>query len=495
MPLFARFFHGLWNSGKKGTVMEDSFDRKVLDRLPLAEAVLLVMQHVFDDQMLTAVFDQHRAARPSEKRKGVPPQRLMFPEFVRLLWDGLTGPRSGIRAELLKAKEEERLPISLIGVYQRLSRVPVELSLSLFREAAARLRELVPMTDETPPQSLSNFDVEVLDGKVIKHVQRKRPELRLDQDNAMRLLGGSVLVARNRWTGLADNLVLHPDGEANDITFVPALLDSMPPTQKRRLYVADRAFGVFEIARQFGLHQAEFLLRKHGQTKFIPDPDRDPVHSKDRFGRPVVQQWGWITRGKQTKRQPAERIAVRQITVTRDSQTLTLFTSLLDADAFPVDVLLDTYLDRWDIEKMFQTTTEVFGLRQLVSSSAEGTLIQFVLCTLIYNVIQLIKRYVAESQDLPEQSISSEMLHQDVSEELISAARMLPAQSVAETSESTATIIERLHALLDDQWHLSWQKSNDRPRDPSRPPKPKPELKRQTKPHDSVHRILKRSLE
>jgi hypothetical protein len=467
--------------------MDGSFDRQVLAKLPLAEAVLIVMRYVFEAADLTALYEANRGRSYTKE--------LGFAALVELLWDGLTGPWKSVRNGLVKADEAGRLPVSFAAFYQKLGGLPIAVTRALFRVCAAKLRELLPVEPVDVPECLRGWTVLAVDGKVIKHVPRRRPELRLDRDNAGKLLGGRALVLRDRWTGVAFDLELDLDGEANEIKHLPRLLASAAPALVRFLMVGDRAFGVFEVCRNIQEHRGDFLLRQHGMTKFVADPDVPERRSTDRFGRVVVERWGWITRGKETLRRPAERIAVRQITVVRDQETLTLITSLLDAEAYPADALLDAYLDRWDIEQMFQVTTEVFGLKQLASTSPAGTLLQLVLCLLAYNVIQLVKLYVARSQNLPEPAVSNELLFRDVAEELIAAARLLPAERLAELMppRDAEAVRRRLHELLDGRWQTRWKKSNYRPRDPSRPIQPKPERIRQTKSHDSVHRILQRN--
>jgi hypothetical protein len=316
----------------------------------------------------------------------------------------------------------------------------------------------------------------------------------LDRDNAAKLLGGKTLVARDRWTGLAFDLELDLDGEANEIKHVPALLPSLAAATERFLITADRAFGVFEVCRNIRERRGEFLLRQHGVTKFVADPNVAEKRSTDRFGRVVIERWGWITRGQATKLKPAERLAVRQINVERDHENLTLITSLLDANTYPADALLDVYLDRWDIEKMFQIVTEVFGLKPLASTAPQGMLLQFVLCALLYNVIQLVKLYIAQSQKMSEPEISGEMLFRDVAEELIAAARLLPAERVAKLTPTldVAAARQRLHELLDNRWTSRWKKANYRPRNPAAAKPPKPPRLKQTKSHDSVQRIMQR---
>jgi hypothetical protein len=336
-----------------------------------------------------------------------------------------------------------------------------------------------------------------MDGKVIKNVPRRRKPLRLNMVNACKLLGGRALVLCNRWTNLVWDLELELDGEANEMKLAPKLIQRVHQSVKGLfLIVGDRAFGVFEVCRSILAEGGHFLLRKHGATKFEADTARSKVIGTDRFGREVIQEWGWILRGKSTKTKPCERLPVRRITVRRDKEELVLLCSLEDAEVYPVDDLLDAYLDRWDIEKAFQKITEVFHLNDLFSTSPEGPLFQLACCFVMYNVIQVVKLYVAHHQQREEKSISTEMLFRDVQEELIAAARLLTPEKIEKLipeDTSVDAVQERLDKLLKTSWYDRWKKANFRPRNPAKPTQPKPAKIRQTKPHDSVYRILKRS--
>jgi hypothetical protein len=471
--------------------MDGSFDRQILAKLPLADAVLSLSAWCLEHDSLTESYELHRGRCHT--------RILAFPDFVRILWDCLSGPWGSARSGLLKASEEGRLDVSLKAFYGKLARVPTEVTLGFFQSCADRLRQVFPTEWEQRPQSLLQYSTILLDGKVIKHVPRRMRALRYDRVNACKLLGARSLVACDRWKGLVYDLVVDLDGEANEVKQASELLDRLKTTLTGLfLMVGDRAFGVFDVCRNILAHGGEFLLRKHGATRFQADPDCPTVSSTDRFGRIIVEQWGSIVRGKKTKSKPQEQIPVRLITIQRDKENLTLITSLKDSQVYPVEDLLDAYLDRWDIEQIFQTVTEVFHLNDLFSTTPQGMLFQLGLCFLMYNVIQAVKQYIAHHQHRDEKSISIEMLFRDVQEELIAATRLLEVEQVSNliTQITRPEILQqRLTELLRKCWCDRWKKANYKPRDPSLPKREKPPKIRQEKSHDSVHRILQRSRE
>ena len=110
------------------------FEREVLQRLPLADAVLSLWAFVMDPTFLDGVFQRHRG-RSFE-------QELKFPVFVELIADALVQHRGSGRQSFERALEHQTLPISVSATYRKLSRVPLSLSAGFLEDSTARLRDL-----------------------------------------------------------------------------------------------------------------------------------------------------------------------------------------------------------------------------------------------------------------------------------------------------------------------------------------------------------------
>ncbi|OWK37367.1 transposase [Fimbriiglobus ruber] len=442
----------------------------------MAQAVLVLARWILDPEQLADNYETHRGLCYTRV--------LAFPSFVHLLWSCLTGPWKSARAGLVKARDEQTLGVSLKSFYDKLKNTPVDVSLGFFRDGVRRLRQLVPSDPPGCPASLRRHPCLIMDGKVIKHVQRRLKALRHDQQNACKLLGPRTLVAADRWSGQVVEVVADLDGEANDVKLTGPLLDRLRAAFRDHfLMIGDRAFGIFSVAHGIVARGGDFLVRLHGMTTYEPEASRSAVGSTDRFGRTVREEWGWIRRGKETSA-ARESLPVRRITVFRGNTRLVLITSLADRDTFPVGDLLDAYLARWDIEGLFQEVTDVFHLRNLFSTTPQGMLFQLTLCFLMCNVLQTVKQSIARHQTRDAKTISSEMLFRDVQEELIAAAKLLSADVIADLVPvfPTADALRAyLDGLLKGCWYDRWKKANYRPRDPSKPRREKPKRVRQKK--------------
>jgi hypothetical protein len=443
--------------------------------MPLAEAVLLLWRWVADEEHLQGVFERWRG-RCYEKV-------ISFTLMVHLIADALLHYAGSARQSFRRAKERSELTASVRAAYGKLSRLPIALSRAFQAACTDRLHAVYPDEARTPlPRRLAEFQVVVLDGKAIKRVAKRLKCLRGMPGG---LLGGRALVALDLARGLAVALHAHPDGDANDVRFV---LDLLPEVRQRiagpRLWMGDRGFcDLVNTARcaEAGDH---FVVRYHPKVPFYPDAARARRTRRDRHGRPYVEQWGWLG----SPRNPQRRY-VRVITLQRPGEEeIILVTDLLDAEQYPAEDLLDLYGMRWGIERMFQQVTEVFGLESLIGGTPEASVFQFAFCLVLYNLIQLVRAYVAVAAQRERETISTENLFDDARRELIAWNVMLePEATVAyfdsEGPWTESRVQKRLQGLLSSVWTDRWIKTprNQRRRNPTVV---------QARTHGSVYRIL-----
>jgi len=163
-----------------------------------------------------------------------------------------------------------------------------------------------------------------------------------------------------------------------------------------------------------------------------------------------------------------------------------LVTDLLDAELYPAAELLDHYLQRWGIEQVFQKVTEVFHLQGLIGSTPKATIFQFAFCLVLYNLIQLIRGYVATHQQRATETISIENLFLDVHRQLTAWSVLVESGVRLEIPvvPDLPTLAARLHAILASQWSPRWIKAINKKR-----------RSHVSKPHDRTHASVFRVLQ
>jgi Transposase DDE domain len=450
-----------------------------LDRLPLAESVLLLWQQVADPKFLDDLFNRHRG-RGYDKV-------LTFPSLVQLIADALLQHDGSARASFERALEHDALPVTIPAAYGKLRRLPIAVSTAFLAEGTARLQDLLPgrptstVPSSTIPASLQSFRVMVLDGKTIKHVAKR---LKLLRGVRSGLVGGKTLVAMELNSGLAVAMRAHADGEINELRLVPDLVAEVEQrVPGPRLWVGDRLYCDLEQTGRFLAAGDHFLIRYQNKVHFHPDPKRSVRHGSDEGGRPYTEEWGWL--GAETD--PRRRY-VRRITLTRPTdEALVLVTDLVDAARYPAVDLLAMYQARWGIENVFQQVTEVFPLKRLIGGTPQAGVFQMAFCLLLYNMIHVMRAHVAAAQQWEPADVSLEKLFEDVEKELIAWTVMVaPIDTVTVFGKipSVAQVRKRLSKLLGTVWQDRWLKTVNEKLRPHR-------RKAQTcRGHTSIHRVL-----
>jgi hypothetical protein len=249
-----------------------------------------------------------------------------------------------------------------------------------------------------------------------------------------------------------------------------------------RLFIADRSFGNLVQAEQFTGDGDHFIARLHSRCKFTADPKRPARTSLDAAGRTLIDSWGVLGGDGNSRRRVVRRVELRR----PNEEPIVVVTDLQDADQYPAADILAAYRDRHDIERVFQKTTEVFGLQRLIGGRPQAGLFQFAFCLLLYNIVQTLLGYVAEVNDQPADTISAEKLFGDVRDQM-TAWRVVFTPEQTETHYQAllarSNFIQSLRAILRHAWCPTWIKSK---------PQPNRRVAHQShsRSHSSVHRLL-----
>jgi Transposase DDE domain len=462
---------------KEGMAMDAAGMQEVWAKMPLAEAVVQVFRFVGNNARLQAIFDAQRGRCYDDV--------IQFPDLVTLIGDALLEHGGSGNQSFSRARETGMLKASKVAAYGKLGRLPIPLSQVFLADLSHSLRELFPArARRQPPASLRDFSTITMDGKAIKKVAKR---LKLLRKVGGGLLGGRALVAMHYETGLVIGMHADEDGDANDVRFVPELLPLIrAEIEGTLLFLADSGFCDLQRMEEYTDAGDHFLLRRHPKVGFHQDSERPVQSGIDAQGRTFFEEWGWLGAANHPKRR-----YVRQITLHRSGEPdVTLVTDLLDADGYPAEDLLHHYLQRWGIEQVFQKVTEVFHLQGLIGGTPKATIFQFAFCLLLYNLIQVIRGYVAAHQQRETEMISIENLFLDVHRQLTAWSVLvesgLPFDNIP-VAPNLAVLTTRLNDLLGSQWSNRWIKATNNKR---RAHQPRPH----DRTHGSVHRILQNAV-
>ena len=455
----------------------DGFQAEALRRLPLAQAVFYLFSHILDDSHLGDLFERYRGQCYERE--------LSFAEMVYLLREALLVHGGSGNASFTAAREAGALPVTVKSTYEKLGRFPLELSLGLLRETTTKLVGLMPQGQDRLAASLAGLAVIAFDGKKIKTAAKRLKALR---GLPGKMLGGKLLAAMHVREGVVLAIEADPDGERNDVPLVPGLVEQVRSLILTPiLWMGDRQFGNLDLPALLSQRHDHFLLRRTTTLKFQPDPQREAQEGTDVQGRRFMQQWGWIGGERDDRRR-----YVRQITLYRpeEKDDVILITDLLDHTLYPAQDLLAAYLMRWEIECMFQKVTEVFDLQKLIGSTPKAMIFQSAFCFVLYNLVEVIRSYVADAAGRQTAEVSTEKLFDSVCKQLVAWNELgEPAYAAAyfQPKLPTGDLKKKLRQLLSSVWTDRWIKAiNKKPRRPT----PKARVKPGHGGHTSVWRVL-----
>lgn len=452
----------------------DAFDQQLKQRLPLVCATLELFDFAFDELLLAGLYEQHRGRCYEDV--------LSFPRLVSLVRDCLLQHKGSGHRLFQELERDHRQPVDESNFYRKLSRMPVEASRALLQRCTMRLIQVAA----TPlavllPGCFEGFEAVVIDGKKIKNAAGR---LKPTRGYSGALLGAKALVALSVRSGLALAMSDSLDGEANDLALIDELLPQVRAGIDRPiLWLADRQFGTGASVRQLRQRSGDrFVVRIKESLVFQGQTRRE---LQDDQQRKVIDEIGSFGSG------PRAMTLLRRVTLVRGpgEENVVLLTDLVDQKQFDALDLLKLYRRRWGIENMFQQVTETFGLEHLIGCSPKAILFQFAFCLLMYNLIQVLKGYVAEDGKVQVSIVSTYGLFYDVRRELSTWAYLCgEARPLLETraGRNADAMRQRLAELTRDSWDaVAYTKASDK-----KPRKKKPPAKALHGGHTSVQRLL-----
>jgi Transposase DDE domain len=449
----------------------DAFETELMLRSPLAASVLEISDFIFDDPLLASIWTDHRGRCYEDV--------LKFPDMLRLTRDALVHHGGSAHQMFVELERDGAEPVDESNFYRKLARTPVAVSRALLRECTGRLTTLMPADAGVKLAGcFDSFEVIVGDGKRIKNAAKRLAPTR---GFSGKLIGAKALVAMNVRNGMALAMTDSLDGLTNDVPLVPDLMDQLRAmiTTRPILSIWDRQFDdVRTLGRLSSRAGDAFVVRlKQANHTFVRE---SVVQTVDAQGRAAQDEIGLLGKGKQPMR-------VRRITLAREGEEedVVLLSNLLDRGAFSAADLLELYRKRWGIEVIFQQVTETFSLEHLIGSAPQAVLFQFAYCLLLYNLVQLIKTYVAADGKVLTSVVSTFYLFNDIRREL-SAWAYHTDGTWPRAHRDAKQMKQRLRELLKGSWDpIAYTKASDK-----KPRKKRPPPKRLHGGHTSVQRLL-----
>jgi hypothetical protein len=239
--------------------------------------------------------------------------------------------------------------------------------------------------------------------------------------------GARVLALFHAGTGLLQRLIIAPlcSHEMSRVSLLH------PELRVGDVLVGDRAFGTFAhlaLLAGRGLHGV-FRMSQRRVVDFTPDRPQPPRwntpkltgRARSRWVRtlgPTDQVVAWYKPYVRPVWMTAEEFTVLPVTVAvREYQyevarrgfrvrTITLVTTLLDAEAYPAEELAALYLRRREVETDFAHLKTTLGMDVLHCRTEAGVLKELTTFAIVYNLVRLVMLEASRRQGVPLERIS-----------------------------------------------------------------------------------------
>jgi IS4 transposase len=343
-----------------------------INKSPLSVMARATVEHALSASALDTLFD--RTAERGYHRE------LLFSTTVDVMSLVVCGTVPHVQSAYQQL--QERVPVTLKCVYEKLQNLETKVSAELVRHVAGRCQGLITALGGACQELLPGYQVRILDGN---HLAATQKRLHVTRGHSGGPLPGQSLAVLDPALMLVSDIILCEDAHTQERALFEQVL---PLVQEGDVWIEDRNFCTVDFLLGVSERRAYFVTRRHGNLTIEPQGE---------FGCEVETDTGWVSErevwvcrdGQQVL--PARLIRVRLKQPTEDGDwEVAILTNLpvAVADATKVAFL---YLKRWKIEGAFHELTMALHCEVNTLGYPKAALFGFCVAVAAYNVLAVLK--------------------------------------------------------------------------------------------------------
>jgi IS4 transposase len=306
---------------------------------PLTVMVRAALDWLVDEVAVDEIFDEAAVSQYTRE--------LTLSHMVDVILDVATGIRPSPRAAF-RARELDRA-VSAAAFYGKLSRMEPDIAVAVVAHTAAQARAVITASCGTLDEPVAGYSARILDGNVLSGSEHRIAPLRKTRAAG---LPGKLLAVFEPVTGLVLQYVPCEDAYTQE----RALLDQVE-IEAGQLWIADRNFCVRGFLERIVSSRAFFLIRRHGSS--LPFTPKGPLRHIGRVETGEVFEQEIAVEGSGAE----HTTTLRRIVLVLDKPTTDGDTEIELITNLPASVAATTccavYRERWQIERHFQTMTDL----------------------------------------------------------------------------------------------------------------------------------------
>lgn len=352
-------------------IMSEVFERFV-QQAPISVMARATMEHALSSSALDELFD--------EKANEQYTRDLLFSSVVDVMGLAVAKIQPSVHAAFQSVKGT--LPVSITSLYNKLNGTEPGVASVLVSHTATRLGAVVVEMGGQVPPLLPGYRVRILDGNHLASTQRRLEVLR---GSIAGPLPGQALVVLDPELMLATDMIPCEDGHAQERSLTAEILELVDPGD---VWLADRNFCTASLLRGISDRKAFYVIRRHANMTIVSEGTLRKCGRTDTGA--VFEQLVTLNDGTGGQMQ-ARRVVIRLDVPTRDGDSeMSILTNLPKKAASGVR-LAELYRERWSVETMFQSLTQM--LRGEIDTLAypRAALLGFAIALASFNVFSAVQ--------------------------------------------------------------------------------------------------------
>jgi hypothetical protein len=347
------------------------FERFVEDT-PVTVMVRAIMERIFAPEKLEQLFKDNAESQYTKE--------LLFSNLVGLMGLVVCGIHPSVHAAY-KALEKV-IGVSKVALYAKINGQETKISQALVRYSSTELLAVREEFAEANQVILAGYEVRILDGNHIGGTEHRLGVLRSESAAALPAQALAVLDPQRE---LVVDVFLEENPHAQERSMLPQVLEMI---REGQLWIADRNFCTHDCLSQIDKRKAFFVVREHlniGWTELTSLNEQGVNQSGTVLEQKVQLNSGLIVR----------RIVIRLEKPTRhQDREVWLLTNLPEAAS--ALIVSDLYLERWQVEKMFQVITDVFSCEIKTLGYPKAALFVFCMAIVAFNILSVVRGAMKE---------------------------------------------------------------------------------------------------
>jgi hypothetical protein len=386
--------------------MINAIFERFVEQSPLTVMVRAIMERSFGREQMDKLFEETAEEQYTKT--------LLFSNVVGLMSLVVCGMYPSVGAAYQAYKKV--VGVSKVALYAKLNGLEPKISQALVRYSSEQVSEIKTEFRQGNKNILAGYEVRIVDGNHIGGTEHRLKVLR--EESAGALPGQAIAVLDPQRELVVDVFPLE-DAHAQERSMFPLILETVKAGQA---WIADRNFCTKDFLTGMSERRGYFIVREHLNLKWTEITARQEV-GKNESGT-IFEQQVKLDSG----------LCVRRITIQLEKQTrhgdwqVTVLTNLPVVSALVVSEL---YLERWQIEKMFQVITDTFNCELKTLGYPKAALFVFCMALVAFNILSTVKSALKEVHGA--EKIEAELSSYYVVEEVQSTFR---GMEVAIESES-----------------------------------------------------------